>query len=365
MNRRNRREPPDATRPYPEVLLAADHHAGGDVRDLLGMNTRSAYLVAGLYLVSLTADRIVSVGTGSDLLPGLAVLIMVALGAVGLLGIPDDPLPVRYVAAALVCGPIGVYLSFIGTPLPPSGPEQTWQFAALTAVATYMCVRGRAGSAWLLLCLVVGAAMVWTQRYGDGATQGLALGAINFGPLFMATLFAFTIRPAAASIYALRRRAVERNAAQVASLAAVAEHDKQMRALNQRVRPMLERITDQHPLTDDERTECLALEAQLRDALRAPILAGHERTAQAAARARARGVTVVMVDGHGLDAATTSDRDSVLDSMAGALDSVTHGSIIIRVLPPGRDLAATAVIDPDAGGAESASRATRLEFAMP
>ena len=192
MNRRNRREPPDATRPYPEVLLAADHHAGGDVRDLLGMNTRSAYLVAGLYLVSLTADLIVSVGNGSDLLPGLAVLIMVALGAVGLLGIPDDPLPVRYVAAALVCGPIGVYLSFIGTPLPPSGPEQTWQFAALTAVATYMCVRGRAGSAWLLLCLVVGAAMVWTQRYGDGATQGLALGAIGvvFGDIGTSPLYA-------------------------------------------------------------------------------------------------------------------------------------------------------------------------------
>ena len=86
MNRRNRREPPDATRPYPEVLLAADHHAGGDVRDLLGMNTRSAYLVAGLYLVSLTADLIVSVGNGSDLLPGLAVLIMVALGSLSALG---------------------------------------------------------------------------------------------------------------------------------------------------------------------------------------------------------------------------------------------------------------------------------------
>ena len=221
------------------------------------MNTRSAYLVAGLYLVSLTADLIVSVGNGSDLLPGLAVLIMVALGAVGLLGIPDDPLPVRYVAAARLRAD-RVYLSFIGTPPPrPVLNRRGSSRRSLPSPPTCASVAGPARPG--CCCVWWGRGHGVTQRYGDGATQGLALGAINFGPLFMATLSAFTIRPAAASIYALRRRAVERNAAQVASLAAVAEHDKQMRALNQRVRPMLERITDQHPLTDDERTECLAL----------------------------------------------------------------------------------------------------------
>ncbi|WP_298812070.1 hypothetical protein [uncultured Gordonia sp.] len=355
MSTRNRLQTPDTTSPS----------ITGDVRDLLGMNTRAASLVAGLFLVSLIAQLVVSVGNGSALLPGITVLVLVALSAVGLLTIPDDPLPVRFVVAVLACVPIGVYVSFIGTPLPPTGPEQTWQFGAITAVATYMCVRGRAGSAWLLQCLVVCATVLWTQLYGDGATQGLALSAATFGPLFMATLFAVTIRPAAASIYQLRKRAVERNAAQVASLAAVAEHDKQMRALNHRVRPMLERITDPTPLTDSERAECLALEAQLRDALRAPILAGHECTAQAAARARGRGVTVVMVDGHGLDDTAAADREYVLGRLACALDTVTGGSIIIRVLPPGRDLVATAVIDPDAGGTESASHATRLEFALP
>ncbi len=50
---------------------------------------------------------------------------------------------------------------------------------------------------------------------------------------------------------------------------------------------------------------------------------------------------------------------------------ISAGSIIIRVLPPGRNLVATAVIDPDSGTAPAgnstgpASRATRLEFAMP
>lgn len=340
----------------------------GDVRELLGMNTRNAHLVAAFFLVALTAQLIVSVRGGSAPLPGLVVLILVALAATGLLAIPADPLPHWYVVAVAGCGPVAVYASLIGTPLPPIRPEQTWQLGAFTAVTTYMCVRGRAGSAWLVQCLVAGTFMLWTQLHGDGAAQGLAMAAVNFGPLFMATLFAFTINPAAASIYELRRRAVERNAAQVASLAAVAEHDAQMRALNHRVRPMLERITRPAPLADSERDECLALEAALRDALRAPILAHHDRTARAAARARDRGVTVVMVDGHGLDDVTGPAREEVLDQLADALDTVTAGSIIIRVLPPGRDLVATAVIDPDWGtapGCGPASRATRLEFAMP
>lgn len=340
----------------------------GDVRDLLGMNTRNAHLVAAFFLVALTAQLIVSVRGGSDLLSGLLVLVLVALAATGLLAIPADPLPHWYVAAVAVCGPVAVYISLAGTPLPTTRPEQTWQLSAFTAITTYMCVRGRAGAAWLVQGLVAGAFTLWTQLRGDGAAQGLTMAALNFGPLFMATLFAFTISPAAASIYELRRRAVERNAAQVASLAAVAEHDAQMRALNHLVRPMLERITRPAPLTESERDQCLVLEAALRDALRAPILAHHDRTARAAARARERGVTVVMVDGHGLDDVAATARDDVLDRLADALDTVTAGSIIIRVLPPGRDLVATAVIDPDSGATPDsgpASRATRLEFAMP
>lgn len=215
-----------------------------DVRDLLGMNTRTAHLVAIFFLIALPAELIVSVDNGSGLLSGLTSLLMIALCAAGLLTIPADPLP-------------------------------TWHVVA------------------------------------------------------------------------------------------VAEHDRQMRALDHRVRPMLERITAETPLTEQERARCLALEAQLRDALRAPVLAGHERTAQAAARARERGVTVVMVDGHGLDDAPAAGRENVLERVAGALDTVATGSIVIRVLPPGRDLVATAVIDPDAGSGESVSRATRLEFSMP
>ena len=337
----------------------------GDVRDLLGMNTRTAHLVAGFFMIALAAQVAVAVNAGSSPLPSLVVLLVVALAGLGLLALPDDPLPVWYAVAVTVGGPLAAYASFVGTPLPLTRPEQTWQFGAFTAIATYMCVRGRADAAWLLMCLVVLAAMVWTLIDGDGAAQGLSIGAINFGPLFMATLFAFTIRPAAASIYELRRRAVERNAAQEAALAAVAEHDKQMRALNQQVRPMLERIAAPTPLTDDERRQCLALEAQLRDALRAPVLARYERTAVAAARARDRGVTVVMVDSHGLDDIAPTTRESVLERLADALDTVTGGSIVIRVLPPGRELVATAVIDPaaDATGPDSALRATRLEFA--
>lgn len=57
------------------------------------MNTRNAHLVAAFFLVALTAQLIVSVRSGSALLPGLVVLVLVALAATGLLAIPADPLP--------------------------------------------------------------------------------------------------------------------------------------------------------------------------------------------------------------------------------------------------------------------------------
>ena len=106
-------------------------------------------------------------------------------------------------------------LGIAATPLPPTRPEQTWQLGAFTAVTTYMCVRGRAGAAWLVQCLVAGTFMLWTELHGDGAAQGLAMAALNFGPLFMATLFAFTISPAAAKPFvrwsiARDRRALQR-----------------------------------------------------------------------------------------------------------------------------------------------------------
>ena len=162
-----RRDDTVSTRKPPEPPATA--FLSGDVRDLLGMNTRTAHLVVAFFLIALTAELLVSVDHGSALLPGLASLIMVALCAAGLLKIPADPLPAWSVVVTLVCVPIVVYLSFIGTPLPLTRAEHTWQFGAFTAVAGYMCVRGRIGSAWLFLSLLVAAAMLWTHRYGDSA----------------------------------------------------------------------------------------------------------------------------------------------------------------------------------------------------
>ena len=101
MSTRNRLQTPDTTSPS----------ITGDVRDLLGMNTRAASLVAGLFLVSLIAQLVVSVGNGSALLPGITVLVLVALSAVGLLTIPDDPAT----AAATCDGPWSVLTGVEGS----------------------------------------------------------------------------------------------------------------------------------------------------------------------------------------------------------------------------------------------------------
>ena len=98
--------------------------------------------------------------------------------------------------------------------------------------------------------------------------------------------------------------------------------------------------------------------AMLRDRLRAPIIAADPGTAGAAARARGRGIEVVLVDARGLDDSAPAVRSSVLAAVADALDSTTTGSVVVRVLPPDRALVATVVIDPQVPGSEP----VRLEF---
>ncbi|GAB90068.1 hypothetical protein [Gordonia rhizosphera] len=317
----------------------------GDIRSLLGMNTRVAWAIAALFLAADAALFVTSAGDLSAMWPGALLLALLALGAVAILAVRQDPLPALWAAAVVVTTTPAAYACFHALPVPQSSPDQVWMFGGVTMLCTWMCVRGRVGAAWLTMIGLVAATMLWTLTTDRGAVEGFAMSVVNLGPLLMSTLFAATIRPAAQNIYELRRRAVEQNAARAAAVAAVAERDRRLRELNADVAPLLTRIAEDAPLTPAERERCRNLEAQIRDSLRAPILAGTPEVAAAAAHARSRGVEVIMVDSHALDDADEPVRSSVLTHIAEVLDTTTEGSVVIRILPPGRALCGTVVVD--------------------
>ncbi|KAB2583428.1 hypothetical protein BS297_20710 [Rhodococcus erythropolis] len=310
-----------------------------DVRELLGLRTIAAKTVVTAFVATFA---LVAWSTNP---PGggwfeFAAWIVVSIGAVGLIGVPGDPLAAPATAYLTLSGPIAVNLIFVVVPVPIDGLLQLWPLAASTAIYTYMCVRGRTVWAWIGMAAVLASCILWAERTGQSAAYGLSMSAINLAPLLMATFFAWTIRPAAREIFALRRQATLRIAAEAADTAVLDERDAQLTRLDDLARPLLERITDADPLTGQERLDCQLLEAHLRDTLRAPTLAVPHIAAEARA-ARTRGVEVILLDDHALDTASEEVRDRVIAAAADALITAHSGSLTIRILPPDRDVLAT------------------------
>ena len=268
----------------PGVGIRMTHHDNDleDVRELLGLRTTAAKTVVAAYVATFA---LVAWSTNP---PGggwfeFAAWIVVSVGAVGLVWVPGDPLPAPTTAYLTLSGPIAVNLIFAVAPVPIDGLLQLWPLAASTAIYTYMCVRGRTVWAWIGMATVLASCMLWAERTGQGAANGLSMSAINLAPLLMATFFAWTIRPAARDIFALRRQATVRVAAEAADTAVLDERDAQLTRLDDLARPLLERITKVDLLTSQERLDCHLLEAHLRDTLRAPALAVPHIAAEARA----------------------------------------------------------------------------------
>lgn len=317
-----------------------------DVRDLLGMRSRAAYLVIALYAVTCLTSALSTTEGIRSIWPVLAAVVVCVGGALVLLAATGDPLPLGPSAALTFVGPIGCGLVYSALPAPASSSLQTWPLGASVAIYTFMCVRGRTLFAWIGLAATIGVTLLWTGATGQGVGYGLSFSGINVAPLLMATFFAFTIRPLGRSIFELRAQSTVRIASEAAASAVLEERDAQLERLDEQARPLLGRIVSGPDLTEDERLACELLEADLRDSLRARGLVD-TRLSRAARAARSRGVQVVMLDDRG-DVALDSDAHSALTaSAADQLDALRSGSATVRLLPPGRPVLATMLVDAD------------------
>ncbi|MCT2174992.1 hypothetical protein M3G10_11780 [Dietzia cinnamea] len=318
------------------------HEDVRDARELLGLRTPAATVLVAAYVVTFA---IVAWSTHPDggVLAETTAWLVVSIAAIAIIRAPGDPIPMPWTVYLTMVGPLAVALVLAVVPVPIDSLLQLWPLAASTAIYTYMCVRGRTLWAWAGMMAMIGVCMAWAQMTGQGAAQGVSISAINFAPVAMSTFFAWTIRPAARDIYALRGQTLERAAAEAADLAVLDERDRQLARLDTLARPLLERLTDSEPLGSGDHWACSLLEAHLRDSIRAPALAAPQ-IADAARSARLRGVEVVLLDDHGLDAATDEAvRQRILDAVTDTLVEVETGTLTIRLLPPNRPVLATIV----------------------
>ena len=324
----------------------------GDVRELLGLRTVAAVGLVGFFVVTFAVVGYATYPPGGLWAVALAWL-LVSAAAVALVRAPGDPVPARWAVFVAVAGPAATLLVFAVLP-EVDNMLVTWPLSACTALATFLCVRGRTGSGWISLLSAIAVCAGWAHFIGPGMGYGLSISLINLAPLVMATFFALTIRPAARDIFVLRRAGTAAAAAEAAHAAALDERDRHLVRLDDQVRPLLERLADPAPLEESERESCALAEARLRDSLRAPVLDAPE-VVDAAWQARSRGVEVLLLDDHGLDGAPAPVRERVVQAMIPALSEARQGTITIRILPPGRRVLAT-VLQADG------DRVTRAEF---
>lgn len=319
-----------------------------DATALLGMQTPGAWLLVGYYIAANVLVTFTSMDGVRNLAPIVLALVASAVGMIGLIVIPGDPLPHRAAAAMMALVPVNCALVLPVLSIPIENSLQTSFLGPLTLICAFLCVRGRTAFALGGLALMIASCMIWSSATGQGATYGLSLSAINAGPVLMATFFAITLRPLARSIFDLRAQNTARVAAEAAAAAVLEERDAQLNRLDDLARPMLERIASGGAFTEEEALTCRLLEAQLRDTLRAPGLAD-QTVGRAARSARCRGVEVVLLDDKGSDDLDAARRATFVAEIADRLDGVGSGLVTIRILPPHRERLATMLVS-DASG---------------
>ncbi|MBE7162593.1 MAG: hypothetical protein INR72_15245 [Williamsia herbipolensis] len=331
-------------------MLLIDDATPRDARALIGMHTPAARWVVGVYLACIAfALLAVTPRTVTAIAAMIVGLAITGSATVALIAVRGDPLP-RMAATAMASAPgvsCAIILAGCGRDLP--APVSGWSHGIGTMVLAFMCVRGRTGSAWCGMALMLAVYVARFSLLGEGPLDNIGNVLIDLGPLVMATVFSLTLRPGAKLVFDLRDAGKRRSAELAAAEATSLERDAQLRELDRLARPLLDRIAAGEHLDDDDRLACRLLEAHLRDRLRAPGL-DDPAIADAARSARARGVEVVLLDDSGgPDGLDVGARARVTDAVVQALASTHSGDVRVRLLPPGRAAAASVIVRDESG----------------
>ena len=290
------------------------------------------HIVLGLYTIETPADPV----------PVLAAMVLYALATtISLLPGQPERMPVWMAAINVV---VCVLMTVLITPQLDPAREgglgyATWYVAAIGTLLTITSTRRRHLFAWAGIALLVVQTIVW-----GGAGLLLSTGVIG-SAAWVAISHILSRALAKASVDAQRFALAEREATdwQAAQEAHLYVRQFRLGQTSTMAVPMLETIqASGGELTEEQRRECLHLEAAIRDEIRGRELLNDAVRAQVM-RARRRGAIVTLFDEGGLDGMDASDREHVLDQLAAAIGSTTARRIIARTAPLDSDIAVTVV----------------------
>lgn len=314
-----------------------------DSSQLLRLSSDPARVVMALFIFSNILYAFATLDEVKHPVPVIAAMLLVNSAAVLLVLERPDPFPLHLTAIVVVVVAISTVL--VAFQLPDVGPpgRASWHLGSNTWMLFFLAMRRRPGAAWLGYALMASGTLAWSVSSGRGALDGALLLDTHAAILFVGTLFEVNLRRTARRINEFGEHSVA--SAIEAAEGATSAQIRQRRVLELRASavPLLERLVEQGPpQTAEARLQYATSEALLRDGVRGRSLIT-PRIADAATRARQRGVEVTLLDdrGEGLDSGEAMMRMG--DAIVAELGAAESGSVTVRLAPRGRPVAVSIV----------------------
>ncbi len=323
--------------------MTVRHFEPVDSSQLLRLSSDPARAVMGLFIFSNMLYVFATLDEVKHPLPVIVAMIMVNGAAVLLVLERPDPFP-RALTAAVVAV-VAVSTLLVAFQLPDVGPpgRASWHLGSNTWMLFFLAMRRRPGAAWLGYVLMAAGTIAWSTSVGRGVVDGALLLDTHAAILFVGTLFEVNLRRTSRRINEFGEHSMA--SAIEAAEGATSAQIRRRRVLELRASaiPLLERlVTSGPPTAEDARLQYATAEALLRDGVRGRSLMT-PRIAQAATRARERGVEVTLLDdrGQGLDSGEAMMRMSA--TIVEELDAAQSGAVTVRLAPVGRPVAVSIV----------------------
>ncbi|HVX08537.1 hypothetical protein [Humibacter sp.] len=215
----------------------------------------------------------------------------------------------------------------------------TWYVAAIGTLLTIVMVRRRNVFAWVGIAFLVAHTIV-TSGFVALAGYGVIGSVVWVAAAAVVTRALGAMTRDAARFARAERQVVEWHAEQEAH---VVERQRRLDETYRRAAPLLLRITASGGvLTEEEREECLLLEAAMRDEIRGRALLDDD-VREKVLSVRRRGASVVLLDDGGLDDLGEEDRERIRARLAEALERSQADKFVVRTVESGSAVAVTVV----------------------
>lgn len=303
-------------------------------------------LAVGLYTAVHVVLAVAMAGRAVDLDRYVVSLVLMVVASLAVLWRPPSGL--RDVYALAIAGLTVTAALCVLSVLPAGKPSYAMWYPSLVPVALGgLAVRGHPRLAVGTAVLVAAITTMWAAQYAEGVAEGLYR---TVTPTAAVVVLAGAATLRRSSQEEVARAYAQRQEADELAVALRAREDERARRVAAVVReasPVLARLASGEEVDDRLAAECALLEASIRDSIRGGGLVD-EAVAASARSARARGVSVTLLDDGGGRRADVEVVAQVRRLLARCLARLPSGSLTARLAPRGATIATVVVVSTDA-----------------